>query len=851
MKSVKQFNGLNGTRVSRPELLQIFHLANNEEQIHIAKKIAAVLMQNSDNHFEIEIVNPAIESIPSSMLNGLQLDEVNEYDFTGLNKAVSADEIYKMVTNIIIESLEQPLDDFEVNWGSDKDGYLLAYNFVSKKPYRSINQLILNPHLISPRKPILENPYFLTFKQVSDLGGKVKKGAKGHVVTYYSFLYSCVFDEIGVDFRSYDKEKFVKFVKENNILPRLGINIPLGVFVEQSSIAFLKYYNVFNGVDVEGIDFDLDKFSLPGKTQKVENHHEKIYTCEAIIEGYPIPKPEFTFGGTSAHFNPGKDIINMPNLKQFKFVQAYYTTFFHEMIHSTGAKNRLDRDLTGSRLSKNPAVYAKYAFEELIAEIGAMFLCSQAGILHYTLKNSLTYVKGWRLGLINALKEDNKFIFKAATQSQKAVDYLLENVSFDAKPQKLIKKKADEASKQIVGYMLLDSVSGDLVASKKTLDELKEVFENLDQNEIGKNLEVFVYEIIKKNNKNTQGERVLVDWINDQEKTKEMQKTEVKPTEKRENSIAKKKVTAISKGQEKAKEAPLNDSVKVDANGQTALFGAKKKTEKLNAPAENKPDVEQKPVVSLPAIPIHVSKYKTAVDRERENLEPKKLYNLKGDLAKFLGKIEIKPVQSTVITLDSGEGGGKTHTLYNWANEFFEAGYRPIIWSLEEHASSSLATDKAEQYFGANKAYIPVESENDNETNEQTVKRLLDSINDFDVIMIDSWAKLVELFKAISLDQDLRKKFNGKLFIIVLQRTASGEIRGGSKVAFDGDVILKIVVDRDDFRNNYIYNHKNRYNDHMPISELKYSPYHRVLQKTEKEVLAEKPKLSFTAIEIL
>lgn len=990
MESVKQFNGLNGTRVSRQELLQIFHLANNEEQIHVAKKIAAVLMQNSDNHFDIEIVNTAIESIPSSMLNGLQLDDVNEFDSTGLNKAVSADEIYKMVTNIIVDALEEPLDDFEVNWGSDKDGYLIAYNFVSKKPYRSINQLILNPHLISPRKPILENPYFLTFKQVSDLGGKVKKGAKGHVVTYYSFLYSCVFDEIGVDYRTYDKEKFVKFVAESKILQRLGINIPLDAFVDQSSIAFLKYYNVFNGVDVEGIDFDLDKFSLPGKTQKIENHHEKIYTCEAIIEGYPTPKPEFTFGGTSAHFNPGKDIINMPNLKQFKFVQAYYTTFFHEMIHSTGAKNRLDRDLTGSRLSKNPAVYAKYAFEELIAEIGAMFLCSQAGILHYTLKNSLTYVKDWRLGLINALKEDNKFIFKAATQSQKAVDYLLEDVSFDAKPQKLIKKNAAEASKQIVGYMLLDSVSRDLVASKKTLEELKEVFENLGQNEIGKNLEVFVYEIIKKNNKNTQGARVLVDWINNQEKTKE-----VLPTLKTFEILAEKsksiedltrKILEIkgvpgsvseefrkkyggqkgtreeavknlfnkfSKVQKKTKETPVDvennpkgfaikpksvavataikdvlslpkfkgikplpanllynkfktidgldddttvaiesdyeigilkntgklhyfheydnavsltpmgvefitsvkgrlESLRNQKNNLALFDGLKKPAEakKLNAPAENKPNVEGKPVVSLPAIPIHASKYKTAVDRERENLEPKKLFNLKGDLAKFLGKIEIKPVQSLAITLDSGEGGGKTHTLYNWANEFFEAGYRPIIWSLEEHASSSLSTDKAEKYFGANKAYIPIESENENESSADTIKRMFESVKDFDVIMIDSWAKVMELDKTINFDQDLRKAFNGKLFIVVFQRTSSGEMRGGSKGGFDGDVILKVEVDRDDFRNNYIYNHKNRYNDHMPISELKYSPYHRALQKTEKEVLAEKPKLSFTAIEI-
>lgn len=295
---------------------------------------------------------------------------------------------------------------------------------------------------------------------------------------------------------------------------------------------------------------------------------------------------------------------------------------------------------------------------------------------------------------------------------------------------------------------------------------------------------------------------------------------------------------------------------KVDKKGQIALFGAKKG---LNSAIE----VEPKPIVAEVIEPVKPkstvvakvqnlpqSKYKTAVDREQENKAPKQLYAISGDLSKFLGKIEIKPQQSLAITLDSGEGGGKTHTLYNWANEFYEAGYKTIIWSLEEHASSGLATDKAEQYFGENKAFIPVESENENESKEETVKRIFESVKDFDVIMIDSWAKVMELDKTINFDQDLRKKFNGKLFVVVFQRTSSGEIRGGSKAGFDGDVILKVEVDRDDFRNNYIYNHKNRYNDFMPISDLKYSPYHRALRKTTAEKTADTPKLSFTAIEI-
>ncbi|RZL47727.1 MAG: DUF1738 domain-containing protein, partial [Pedobacter sp.] len=387
MESVKLFNGLNGTVVNRDALLAIVDVAKTDEQQHIINKLSQVLNENEDENFKIEILKPATPIIPQSMLNGLQLDDVNEFDLDGLNKAVSANDIYQMITDKIIEALEHPLEDWQKEWGDETNGYGLAYNFITKKPYRSINQIILNPRLISLKYPILKNPYFLTFKQVSDLGGKVKKDSKGLVVTYYSFLYTCTFAEINVDFRTYDKEKFIDFVVSNNILPRLGLDVSLGTFVEQSATAFLKYYKVFNGADVEGIDFGLDNFNLFGKIEKIENPHETIDICEQIISNYPAPKPKFTFGGSSAHFNPIKDVINMPNLSQFKYVQAYYTTYFHEMIHSTGLSKRLNRDLSGKMKTKDKDLFAKYAFEELIAEIGAMFLCSQSGILHYTLKN--------------------------------------------------------------------------------------------------------------------------------------------------------------------------------------------------------------------------------------------------------------------------------------------------------------------------------------------------------------------------------------------------------------------------------------------------------------------------------
>ena len=444
-QSVKLFNGLNGTRVTREALQNIISIARQEEQTQILSKLENLLKIYDDEKFDITLREKAFEIAPISMLNGIDFDEYNESESNGLAKPISPNEIYDMVTNIIIENLEKPLDNWEQEWGSDKDGYLYAYNFVTKKPYRSVNQLILNPYLIAPIFPVLQNPYFLTFKQIEDLGGKVKKGSKGKIVTYYSFLYSCVFDEIDVDFKTYDREKFINFVKQNKVLEKLKLDIPIEAFTEQSAIAFLKYYKVFNGVDVEGIDFDLDNFTLKGKLQKIENHHEKLPTCEAIIEAYPEKKPEFTFGGDSAYFSPMEDRVNMPNLSQYNYVQAYYTTFFHELIHSTGIESRLHRDLSGKMKSKNLEEVKKYAFEEFIAEIGAMFLSSYAGILHFTVKNSLAYVKGYRSRLIEILKEDNKFVFKASSQSQKAVDYLLQNVDFsNIKPVKEAKKETKD-----------------------------------------------------------------------------------------------------------------------------------------------------------------------------------------------------------------------------------------------------------------------------------------------------------------------------------------------------------------------------------------------------------------------
>ncbi|NBL65969.1 hypothetical protein GV828_12235 [Flavobacterium sp. NST-5] len=109
----------------------------------------------------------------------------------------------------------------------------------------------------------------------------------------------------------------------------------------------------------------------------------------------------------------------MPNIKAFKKEASYYCTYFHELTHSTGAKKRLNRDMTGTFGSK------PYAFEELIAELGAVFMCSESGILFQTKENSAKYLKNWNTVLVSELENDNRFFLKASAQSQKAVNYIL------------------------------------------------------------------------------------------------------------------------------------------------------------------------------------------------------------------------------------------------------------------------------------------------------------------------------------------------------------------------------------------------------------------------------------------
>ncbi len=291
------------------------------------------------------------------------------------SKTASPD-MYEVVTNRIIERLEQG----ELVWRKTWSSYGLARNYVSGKVYRGINMLWMNffsPHTV---------PYYLTFKQAHDLGGHVKKGAKAEQVIYFNVVFKDANDQT------------------------ISHEAAAAMGDEAKVLKFMKYYNVFNVEDIEGVEFKIDDLRLLP--------NERIARCEEALSRHPSPPPLVHDEGR-AFYDLAGDFINIPVIEQFESAEAYYATLFHESVHATGHPNRLNRegvaqfDRFGSE---------RYSLEELVAELGASFLCRLTGVDREAVQdNSAAYVQHW----LKKLKDDKQFIFKAAAEAQKAVDFIV------------------------------------------------------------------------------------------------------------------------------------------------------------------------------------------------------------------------------------------------------------------------------------------------------------------------------------------------------------------------------------------------------------------------------------------
>jgi antirestriction protein ArdC len=289
-----------------------------------------------------------------------------------------ATDVYQIITNLIIEKLEQGVIPWKKPWSS----FGPAANYLTRKPYRGINQLLLNSLAHT-------YPYYLTFHQAGQLGGKVRKGAKAFPVTYWNFVYH----------HASTGRKITE--AEARLLPAQ----------EVLTSAFLRYYSVFNVADVEGIDF---QFPQPGERSEITINA----ACEQIIRRMPLT-PRITHQGHEAYYSPATDTVNMPPMPCFNSAETYYSVLFHELTHATGHAKRLARPEV---IDHHRFGSTGYSREELTAEMGACFLSGFAGIqTEQTLQDSAGYINGW----LQQLRNDKTFLLEAAGKAQKAADYIL------------------------------------------------------------------------------------------------------------------------------------------------------------------------------------------------------------------------------------------------------------------------------------------------------------------------------------------------------------------------------------------------------------------------------------------
>lgn len=270
--------------------------------------------------------------------------------------------VYQDVTNSIIEQLEKGAIPWVKPWKADSSA---DKNLLTQKPYQGINRLILG---LSGMVNAYAVPVWASYKQWESIGGHVRKGEKGTRIVFFS-----------------------KVEKENKSTG------------DKEAYSVLKAYWVFNASQIDGIDI------VPAATDEA-----KPFTAIELAETRIVKTgAALSHGGDAAFYAPSVDRIQLPNKATFNSEANYYATAFHELVHWTGAKHRLDRNLEKGRFG-NPA----YAFEELVAEMGAAFLCQDYGI-QGELRHA-GYIQSW----LKALRDDSKAVFKAAALAQKAADYL-------------------------------------------------------------------------------------------------------------------------------------------------------------------------------------------------------------------------------------------------------------------------------------------------------------------------------------------------------------------------------------------------------------------------------------------
>jgi antirestriction protein ArdC len=273
---------------------------------------------------------------------------------------------YQKVTDRIVAQLEAGTPPWSQPWTGTAGGRPLRYDGT---PYRGAN--VLNLWAAAMERGYAARTW-MTYKKASELGGQVRKGSKSELAFY-----------VGAVQRTEERD---------------GKDVDV-------TIPFLKSYCVFNVEDIDGLPAQY----LPVPAMR-RDPAERIVEADQFLA---MTGAKIIEGGNRAFYHRLTDQIHLPDFASFDSGAGYYGTALHELAHWTGAEKRLDR--TKGKIFGDP----EYAFEELVAELTAAYLCADLAIEAEPRPDHASYIKSW----LKALKDDARNIFRAASFAEKAATY--------------------------------------------------------------------------------------------------------------------------------------------------------------------------------------------------------------------------------------------------------------------------------------------------------------------------------------------------------------------------------------------------------------------------------------------
>lgn len=281
-------------------------------------------------------------------------------------------DVYKRVTDRIISDLKQEVRPWQKPWNAEyTEGRIIRPLRHNGTPYRGVNVLLL---WIEALAQGFASPTWMTFKQANALGAHIRKGEHGGLVVY--------------------ADRYTK-TKTDGTGEQMEEEIP-----------FMKGYTVFNVEQIDGLpeQYHIKPAEPPEPVIRIE-HAEAFFAATGAVVRH---------GGNRAFYAPGADRIQVPPRESFINSESYCATLAHELTHWTAHPSRLARELS-KRFGDN-----RYAAEELIAEVGAAFLCADLAITPEVQPGHAQYLYHW----LKILKSDSRAIFTAAAQAQRAADFL-------------------------------------------------------------------------------------------------------------------------------------------------------------------------------------------------------------------------------------------------------------------------------------------------------------------------------------------------------------------------------------------------------------------------------------------